>query len=128
MIIIFKLPPFKHISHSPMCFFLTKMLVKRQETEQEMNQTIQKLNQDKQSMQDHITGLSRNLSAVETQKTEMERTYIRLEKDKSALRKTLDKVGNLGHEISRLYRLRNSDGKMVGKFRDRQVCYQENIR
>ncbi|XP_076086637.1 uncharacterized protein LOC143057256 isoform X1 [Mytilus galloprovincialis] len=68
------------------------VLVKRTETEQELNQIVQKLTQDKQNMQDHISNISRNLSTVETQKTEMERTYIRLEKDKSALRKTLDKV------------------------------------
>ena len=71
------------------------MLVKRQETEQELNQKIQTLTGDKSSLQERVQALQRALAAVETEKREMEREQVRLEKDKSALQKTLDKVSYL---------------------------------
>ena len=68
------------------------MLVQRQETEQELNQRIQKLSTEKSSLVERIASLQRTLANMETEKREVERQVNRQEKDKSALKKTLDKV------------------------------------
>ena len=68
------------------------MLVQRQETEQELNQRIQKLSTEKSSLVERVASLQRTLANMETEKREIERQVSRQEKDKSALKKTLDKV------------------------------------
>ena len=68
------------------------MLVQRQETEQELNQRIQKVSTEKSSLVERIASLQRTLANMETEKREIERQVSRQEKDKSALKKTLDKV------------------------------------
>lgn len=78
------------------------MLVQRQEQEQELNQRIQQMSVEKQSFVERVVSLQRGLASLETEKREMERSSVRLEKDKSALKKTLDKVGK---QCSSLYRL-----------------------
>ena len=79
------------------CIFLLQMLVQRQETEQELNQRIQKLSTEKSSLVERVASLQRTLANMETEKREIERQVSRQEKDKSALKKTLDKV-NTGRE------------------------------
>ena len=71
------------------------MLVQRQETEQELNQRIQKLSTEKSSLVERVASLQRTLANMETEKREIERQVSRQEKDKSALKKTLDKVNIL---------------------------------
>ena len=71
------------------------MLVQRQETEQELNQRIQKLSTEKSSLVERVASLQRTLANMETEKREIERQVSRQEKDKSALKKTLDKVNVL---------------------------------
>ena len=68
------------------------MMVQRQETEQGLNQHMQKLQAEKGSMGERIASLQRTLANIETEKRDMERSHVRLEKDKSALKKCLDKV------------------------------------
>ena len=77
------------------CIFLLQMLVQRQETEQELNQRIQKLSTEKSSLVERVASLQRTLANMETEKREIERQVSRQEKDKSALKKTLDKVNIL---------------------------------
>lgn len=73
--------------------FSPQLLVQRQESEQELNQVVQKLQSEKQAMVERVSSLSRTLAAMEAEKREIERSSVRLEKDRSALIKTLDKVG-----------------------------------
>ena len=61
--------------------------------EQELNQKIQKIHTEKQSLAERVAALQRTLAGIENEKKEVERSAVRLEKDKSALKKTLDKVG-----------------------------------
>lgn len=70
------------------------MLVQRQEAEQELQQKVQKSNVERQSLTERVNSLQRSLGNIETEKREIERSAMRTEKDKSALRKTLDKVGD----------------------------------
>ena len=79
----------------PTCIFLLQMLVQRQETEQELNQRIQKLSTEKSSLVERVASLQRTLANMETEKREIERQVSRQEKDKTALKKTLDKVNTL---------------------------------
>lgn len=69
-----------------------KVLVQRQEAEQEMNQRLQKLQIEKQAAAECATTLQRTLAALDAEKRDAERSAVRLQKDKSALKKTLDKV------------------------------------
>ena len=70
-----------------------QLLVQRQEAEQELNQKLQKIGGDRQALQERVASLQRTLAQVETEQREVHRTARTLEKDKSALKKTLDKVG-----------------------------------
>ena len=68
------------------------MLLQRQETEQDLNQQVQKCRTEKQVLVERVSSLSRTLTSMDTEKLEAERSSHRLEKDKNALMKTLDKV------------------------------------
>lgn len=69
------------------------MLVQRQEAEQELNQKVQKLTGDRTALSDRVTTLQRQLSNMESEQKEVSRSARSLEKDKTALKRTLDKVG-----------------------------------
>jgi len=68
------------------------MLIQRQEAEREMNEKLQKTQDDKQAAVDVAASLERKLAAIDADKRLAERSAIKLQKDKSALKKTLDKV------------------------------------
>jgi len=68
------------------------MLVQQQGAEREMNDKVQKLQNEKQTAEELTTSLQRTLAAIETEKRLAERSAVRLQKDKCALKKTLDKV------------------------------------
>lgn len=72
-----------------------KLLVQRQESEQELIQKIALITADKQSFQEQVTLLQRQLGNLDIEKREAERSKSRLEKDKYALKRTLDKVGRI---------------------------------
>lgn len=72
-----------------------QVLVQRQEAEQDLNHKVEKIQAERSSLQERVQALQRALATVETEKREFEREQIRLEKDKTALQKTLDKVGLL---------------------------------
>ena len=69
------------------------MLAQHQEGEHELSARLQKALAEKQTMQERVASLQRTLANIENERREMERSQIRLEKDKTALKKTLDKVG-----------------------------------
>ena len=68
------------------------MLVQRQESEQELNQRLQKNQADKQALQERIASLQRSLANAESEKRDIGRNQVRLDKDNNALKKTLGKV------------------------------------
>ena len=69
-----------------------QLLVQRQESEQELNQKVQKLQGDRTALSDRVAALQRQLANMETEQKEASRNARGLEKDKTALKKTLDKV------------------------------------
>ena len=69
-----------------------QMLVQRQESEQELNQRLQKNQADKQALQERIASLQRSLANAESEKRDIGRNQVRLDKDNNALKKTLGKV------------------------------------
>ncbi|KAL5014044.1 hypothetical protein ScPMuIL_008314 [Solemya velum] len=75
------------------------MLVKHQESEQEQNHRIQKLQQEKQNLQEQLVTLKRNSAELQTAKREMERSHIRQEKDKWHLKKHL--ISSLDRSMQR---------------------------
>lgn len=72
--------------------FLLKLLVQRQESEQEAIQKISILTADKQALQEKNSQIQRQMNSLDIEKRDVERSKLRLEKDKHVLKKTLDKV------------------------------------
>lgn len=72
------------------------MLGQHQENETVGLERNQKLQEEKRILQERITGLQRAIAQLDSEKRETQRGAVRLEKDKSALQKTLDKVGAAG--------------------------------
>ena len=83
-------------------YVLHQMLVQRQESEQELNQRLQKNQADKQALQERIASLQRTLANAETVKRDHNRNQVRLDKDNNALKKTLGKVSGWKREKNSL--------------------------
>jgi len=79
------------VMHWIVCLF--QVIIQHQEVEQELAGKLERVESLQQSLTEKLSVAQHQLSSLQMEKHDVEKSASRLEKDKTALIKTLDKVG-----------------------------------